>query len=101
VWSEDVAVIAAEVHKVLELENEAYSNIVISARKNYNNKMLAEGYSRKANRIEVHTPSDDTLSARARLKISYARQVYKALPTRNSHLLLRRASYGPGHGAKR
>jgi hypothetical protein len=67
-----VAVVAAEVYEVLELENKAYSDIVISARKNYNNKMLAEGCSRKVNRIEVHTPSNNTLSARARLEISYA-----------------------------
>jgi hypothetical protein len=96
-----MAVVAAEVYKVLELENKAYGNIVISARKNYNNEMLAEGCLRKVNRMEVHTPSDDTLLARARLEISYARQVYKALPTRNSYLLLGRASCGPGHGAER
>jgi hypothetical protein len=96
-----VAVVAVEVYEVLELENEAHSDIIISARKNYNNKMLAEGCLRKANRIEVYTLSGDTLLARARLKISYARQVYKALSTRNSYLLLRRAGCGPGHGAKR
>jgi hypothetical protein len=101
VRSEDVAVVAAEVHEVLKLENEAHGDIVINARKNYNNEMLAEGCSRKANRMEVHTPSGDTLSARARLEISHARQVHKALPTRNSHLLLGRASCGPGHGAER
>jgi hypothetical protein len=100
VQSEDVAVIAAEVYKVLKLENKAHGNIVINARKNYNNKMLAEDCLRKANRIEVHTLSGNTLLARARLKISYARQVYKALPTRNSYLLLGRASCGPGHSAE-
>jgi hypothetical protein len=68
-----VAVIAVEVYKVLELKNKAYSNIIISACKNYNNKMLAKGYLRKVNRIEVYTLSSDTLLARARLKISYAR----------------------------
>jgi hypothetical protein len=67
-----VAVIAVEVYKVLEFKNKAYSNIVISARKNYNNKILAEGCLRKVNRIEVYTLSGDTLLARARLKISYA-----------------------------
>jgi hypothetical protein len=101
VRSEDMAVVAAEVYKVLKLENKAHSNIVINARKNYNNKMLAEGCLRKANRIEVYTLSSDTLLARARLEISYARQVYKALPTRNSYLLLGRASCRPRHGAKR
>jgi GTP cyclohydrolase FolE2 len=88
VRSEDVAVVAAEVYEVLKLENEAHGDIVINARKNYNNEMLAEDCLRKANRMEVHTPSGDTFSARARLEISYARQVYKALPTRNSYLLL-------------
>jgi hypothetical protein len=68
-----MAVMAAEVYEVLELKNEAYSNIVISARKNYNNEMLAEGCLRKVNRMEVYTLSDDTLLARARLEISYAR----------------------------
>jgi hypothetical protein len=91
---------AAEVYKVLELKNKAYSNIIISARKNYNNKMLAEGCLRKANRIEVYTPSNDTLLARARLEISYAQQVYKALPTRNSYLLLGQASCRPRYSAK-
>jgi hypothetical protein len=37
VRSEDVAVVAAEVHEVLKLENEAHGDIVINARKNYNN----------------------------------------------------------------
>jgi hypothetical protein len=95
-----VAVIAVEVYKVLEFKNKAYSNIVISARKNYNNKMLAEGCLRKANRIEVYTLSGDTLLARARLKISYAQQIYKALSTRNSYLLLGQASYRPRYSAK-
>jgi hypothetical protein len=62
--------------------------------------MLAKGCLRKANRIEIHTPSSNTLLARARLKISYAQQVYKALPTRNSYLLLRQASCRPRYSAK-
>jgi hypothetical protein len=101
VQSKDIAIIAAEVYKVLKLKNKAHSNIIINARKNYNNKMLAKGCLRKANRIEIHTLSSDTLLARARLKISYARQVYKALSTRNSYLLLRRASCGPRYSTKR
>jgi hypothetical protein len=89
VQSKDIAVIAAEVYKVLKLKNKAYSNIIINTRKNYNNKILAKSYLRKVNRIEVYTLSSNTLLARARLKISYARQVYKAFSTRNSYLLLR------------
>jgi hypothetical protein len=101
VQSEDVAVVAAEVYKVLKLKNKAHSNIVINARKNYNNKMLAKDCLRKANRIEVYTLSGNTLLARACLKISYAQQVYKALPTRNSYLLLRQASCRPKYSTKR
>jgi hypothetical protein len=72
VQSKDIAIIVAKVYKVLKLKNKAYSNIIINARKNYNNKMLAKGCLRKANRIEVYTLSSNTLLARARLKISYA-----------------------------
>jgi hypothetical protein len=71
VESEDIAVSIEEAYKYLELKNKAHSNIIISALKNYNNKILAKGYLRKVNRIEVYTLSSDTFSARARLKISY------------------------------
>jgi hypothetical protein len=71
VESKDIAVSIEEAYKYLELKNKAYSNIVISALKNYNNKILAKGCLRKVNRIEVYTLSGDTFLARARLKISY------------------------------